>query len=251
MNINCEMICDLLPLYHDGVCSNSSKLLVEEHLQTCEACRTELAMIDAELAAPHIKPESEKAFMAVSSAWKKTKNKSFAKGIAIVVAALLVVVSVFHFSFSLKTMEGTSMTGYIEDGDICLVSKLAYSTNAPTAGDVIFARVEIEGQVYDDIVRIVALPGDTLSIENGTLYVNDKVNLYYGKGTVLPFDMDGTITLNASEYFVMGDNQSHSIDSRSTSYGLLSNDEIKGKVLYVSSPLSNPFIEETTSSAVN
>lgn len=81
MNITCEVIRDLLPLYHDGVCSNSSKSLVEEHLKNCEACRKELDMIDAALTTPHIKPESEKFFQAVSAAWKKGKKKSFIKGI--------------------------------------------------------------------------------------------------------------------------------------------------------------------------
>ena len=40
--MNCGIIQDLLPLYHDGVCSDKSRAAVEEHLQTCEACRAAL-----------------------------------------------------------------------------------------------------------------------------------------------------------------------------------------------------------------
>jgi len=246
MNITCEVIRDLLPLYHDGVCSDGSKSLVKEHLKGCEACRKELDMMNADLAMPHIKPESEKSFKAVSSAWKKAKHKSFSKGISIVISVLLISFAVMAFSFSLKTMEGASMVGNIKDGDICLVAKLAYSMDDPAVGDVIFARVNIDGKSYDDIVRIVALPGDTIAIENGTLYVNGQTTSYYEDGTVLPFDMDGTITLELSEYFVMGDNQTQSIDSRSTSYGPLSREKIKGKVICISSPISNPFIKKAT-----
>ena len=36
MKISCDMIQDLLPLYHDGVCSEESKKIIEEHLQICE-----------------------------------------------------------------------------------------------------------------------------------------------------------------------------------------------------------------------
>lgn len=92
MNIMCEVIRDLLPLYHDGVCSDGSKSLVEEHLKECEACRKELDMMDAELTTPHIKPESENSFKAVSVAWIKGKKKSFIKGIVItaLICALLV-----------------------------------------------------------------------------------------------------------------------------------------------------------------
>ena len=43
MNIPCDTIRDLLPLYHDEVCSQESRKLVEEHLAGCESCRAELA----------------------------------------------------------------------------------------------------------------------------------------------------------------------------------------------------------------
>lgn len=39
MNVNCEIVQDLLPLYEDGVCSESSRAAIEEHLKTCETCR--------------------------------------------------------------------------------------------------------------------------------------------------------------------------------------------------------------------
>lgn len=85
MHMTCEVIRDLLPLYHDGVCSNASKSLVEEHLKSCIACRKELDVIGRELRIPHIKPERERSLKAVSSAWKKGKKRSFIKGIIIAV----------------------------------------------------------------------------------------------------------------------------------------------------------------------
>ena len=42
MKVSCEIIKDLLPLYHDGVCSNESRQMVEEHLSECEKCRLDL-----------------------------------------------------------------------------------------------------------------------------------------------------------------------------------------------------------------
>ena len=93
MSITCEVIRDLLPLYHDDICSDSSKMLVENHLNECVECRKELDMMNIELMTPHIKPEGKKAFMAVSSAWKKSKKKSFVKGalITVLICVLLVV----------------------------------------------------------------------------------------------------------------------------------------------------------------
>jgi len=92
MSISCEIIRDLLPLYHDGVCSGESRALVTEHLENCDSCRGELELMDAELRAPHPEPDEKKAMEAVSAAWKSTKKRSFLRGTAIAVlcCALLV-----------------------------------------------------------------------------------------------------------------------------------------------------------------
>ena len=44
-----DIVQDLLPLYHDGVCSDKSRAAVEEHLKTCEDCRAALTAMDAPL----------------------------------------------------------------------------------------------------------------------------------------------------------------------------------------------------------
>ena len=81
---------DLLPLYHDGVCSERSRAAVEEHLQTCEDCRAALAAMDTPL------PEAEKtaaedaaAVKKISREWKKGKRRARIIGVlaAIVVCA--------------------------------------------------------------------------------------------------------------------------------------------------------------------
>lgn len=79
-----EIIQDLLPLYHDGVCSEQSRAAVEEHLETCEACRKALADMDAPL------PETAKRAVAdaavvkgISTEWKTSKRMARLKGIVI------------------------------------------------------------------------------------------------------------------------------------------------------------------------
>ena len=53
MKHNCEVVRDLLPLYHDGVCSKKSREMVEEHLTECEACKKELEEIKKEVSVPN------------------------------------------------------------------------------------------------------------------------------------------------------------------------------------------------------
>ena len=75
MKITCKVIRDLLPLYHDDVCSDDSKVLVEEHLANCQSCKEELRRIESELSLHHVSPEVDGAKKAISSAWKSAKKK--------------------------------------------------------------------------------------------------------------------------------------------------------------------------------
>lgn len=70
-----DIVQDLLPLYHDGVCSDKSRAAVEEHLQTCEACRAALTAMDAPL--PEVEKAADDAAVAVkkiSGEWKRGKR---------------------------------------------------------------------------------------------------------------------------------------------------------------------------------
>lgn len=85
MKLDCKVIEDLLPLYHDNACSAESRALVEEHLEGCAHCSELLLQMDAEVALPEteVKPLAE-----IKSRWNREKKKSLFKGI---VAATLVI----------------------------------------------------------------------------------------------------------------------------------------------------------------
>lgn len=87
MKLPCEVIRDLLPLYHDSVCSEESGHLVETHLECCEACAAELRRMEEALDPAHLPPEGGETQKALSSVWKRVKKRSFVKGC--VLAALL------------------------------------------------------------------------------------------------------------------------------------------------------------------
>lgn len=86
MKLPCEMIQDILPLYHDGVCSNVSRNLVEEHLKECENCGVFLKNIDVELDALVDAAEAQ-PLQAIQKTWGKEKKRSWVKGF--LVAALI------------------------------------------------------------------------------------------------------------------------------------------------------------------
>lgn len=98
MKISCEIIKDLLPLYHDGVCSNDSKTLVEEHLASCDSCKSELQTMDEELHLNHADQNlnEAEAVKELSRKWKKGMKKSLLKGILITIVIVFFVALVLY-----------------------------------------------------------------------------------------------------------------------------------------------------------
>ena len=89
-----DIIFDLLPLYHDGVCSAASRAAVEAHLKACGTCREALLEMDAPLpAAEEQKNAADGAVVkGISEAWKKEKWKARLKGAARAAAVCLLLV---------------------------------------------------------------------------------------------------------------------------------------------------------------
>lgn len=94
MSKQCKIIEDLLPLYHDGVCSEESKQMVQEHLAQCEECRSLLSKIDEELAAP-AEVEDVKLLEGIGKAVRKVRKRALATGAAIVLAVVLLLFAGF------------------------------------------------------------------------------------------------------------------------------------------------------------
>ena len=75
MKLPCELIQDLLPLYHDQVCSPASREAVEVHLQNCPACQRVLDAMGEDLLTP-AEIEEEKELRPLAEWWQKQKKKS-------------------------------------------------------------------------------------------------------------------------------------------------------------------------------
>ena len=121
-----DIIFDLLPLYHDAVCSAASRAAVEAHLKACGTCREALLEMDAPLpAAEEQKNAADGAVVkGISEAWKKEKWKARLKGAAIAAAVCLLLVGawlaatqLFLFPVDLATIEITDVR-QLADGRI-------------------------------------------------------------------------------------------------------------------------------------
>ena len=148
----------------------------------------------------------------------------------ITVAAVAVLVATLWLPV-LRTY-GSSMTPTLYDGEIIFSMK----TSRMEPGDIV-------AFYYNNkilVKRVVAGPGDWVDIdEDGTVYVNEKildepylVEKAYGETNIeLPYQVpDG-------KYFVMGDHRATSVDSRNTSVGCVTQEQIVGRILFRIWPL--------------
>ena len=124
-------------------------------------------------------------------------------------------------------IESHSMQPNFYEGEFILVNKLAYRLGAPERGDVLV--FHNPNNVEEDYIkRIIGLPGDTLEIYDGTVYINGQPLVEEYPINEIPRGQTyGPIVIEPDNLFVMGDNRPQSQDSRV--FGQLSEDLIVGK----------------------
>ncbi len=137
--------------------------------------------------------------------------KSFVRQTLITIILAIVIFLLLQLTLQSSVVVGSSMEPNFVPGQRLVVNKLAYKFSEPERGDVIILHPPANVQV-DYIKRIVALPGDTVEIKGGIVYVN-------GKSLQEPYIVDPPgYTLKPLEvpertYFVLGDNRNNSSDS--------------------------------------
>ena len=139
-------------------------------------------------------------------------------------------------------VEGESMESTLTNGDTVLIQKMSYYFGDPKRYDVVVFPVPYYNSDTKYIKRVIGLPGETVQIIEGKVYINGKElkDDTYGKDKVIddPGDAVEPITLADDEYFVLGDNRNMSTDSRSSYVGLIRRKSIIGKACARIFPLS-------------
>ena len=137
--------------------------------------------------------------------------------------------------FGIRTnVVGQAMEQTLENDDDILVNKFAYIISKPKQGDVIVFLPNGNKKSHYYVRRVVAVPGDTVQIKDGALYVNDE--LYKESTDVASMEDAGiasdAVKLEKDEFFVLGDNRNNSEDSRYANIGNVKRDYIIGKAWF-------------------
>ncbi len=130
-------------------------------------------------------------------------------------------------------VHGQSMEPSLHDGQYLIASKVSYWLHEPERGDVVVLRPPKNQNSIPYIKRIIGLPGDTIEVRDGRVWVNGiALNEPYISG---PPTYQKSWQVEGDTYFVLGDNRNNSSDSHS--WGLLPSANIVGKAVFCYWPI--------------
>lgn len=180
--------------------------------------------MDADLYAPDSAPEASEGFA-----------KAALREIFLVFLPALVLAVVIHLFLAQATVVyGQSMEPNLHDHQRLIIEKVSYRLRQPQRTEIVV--VDLPSMSEKLIKRVIGLPGDTISIEMGVVYINgvvlDEPYVFNpDRRTIMPQ------VIPAGQYFVMGDNRGNSNDSRS--FGTVSLDQLVGRAWVRYWPLSD------------
>ena len=147
------------------------------------------------------------------------------------IAAFVAFVLVYALGFKTAVV-GVSMEPTLYHSQEVFVDRFSYTLFSPQRGDVIVFWPNGNKNSHLYVKRVVGLPGETVEIRGGALYINgEKQKDDYDK-IAEPGIAEGGITLKNREYFVLGDNRNNSEDSRYANIGAVSLDTVLGKAWF-------------------
>ena len=142
--------------------------------------------------------------------------------------------------FVKTAVAGVSMEPTLMEGQVVIVNKIEYYLKSPKRNDVIVYKQSNREHSYYEIKRVIGLPGETVKIKNGIIYINDEVLKEKIKTETIENAglAEEGIKLDDNEYFVLGDNRNDSEDSRFASVGNVLKNEILGKAVATEKPFT-------------
>ena len=195
---------------------------------------------------PEEQPEQEVNTSETVAAKEKPWQKTMLEYLRDLSILLSVAAIVLLLCFRVVIVEGDSMKNTLKDGDYLLLLSSTFYHN-PQYGDVIVASKDDFKSGEPIVKRVIATEGQWVDIRDGVVYISND-----GMKTWEPLDeayINTTTSLNQGVtymqfpvyveencLFVMGDNRNVSLDSRSTSIGLIDKREVVGKVIFLFLP---------------
>ena len=168
---------------------------------------------------------------------KKETKKEIFSWIWTLAVAFVIALFLNHYIIVNANVPTGSMENTIQPGDRLIGFRLSYQKEGPKRGDIIIFNYPVdESETY--IKRVIGLPGETIQISGGRILIDGEA---YKEGKDFPMISNpglasSSITLEAGEYFVLGDNRNNSEDSRYADIGMIKKRYIAGKIWFTCAP---------------
>lgn len=151
----------------------------------------------------------------------------------VVIAGAVLFAYVTVYALGVRTtVIGDSMEPTLYNGQEILINRLVYNIFEPKTGDIVVFKPNGNENAHTYVKRVVAVPGDTVRIMNGMLYVNNEPSEYFEDIILDPGVASLDIRIGEDEFFVMGDNVNSSDDSRNANIGNVKLDTIIGRAWF-------------------
>ena len=162
---------------------------------------------------------------------KETVKRIFSRRIVITFVIFVSVVLLVSICFtSVNTISGNSMQPTMDSGNVVFVNKL---TDTYRRFDIVIIKTP-DSRI---VKRVIGLPGDTVQIKDGYVYINgDQLDDVVSEKTEFAGTAFQPLTLGEGEYFVLGDNREESKDSRYEDIGVIKQEQIVGRVVFSAIP---------------
>lgn len=180
---------------------------------------------------------AKRKFRRKISQFKKLKIGTRAVNLAMFIIGWVIVIALawlYVIGFRTETIiSDNAMSPTYEEEAVIRINRVIYKFSSPRRFDTVALQIgETSSNVYY-VRRIVGLPGETVRIENGTIYIDDvELDYPYNEETIENAGAaNRDILLDDNEYFVLCDNYNVRMDdSRSANIGVISSSQIIGRV---------------------
>lgn len=152
-----------------------------------------------------------------------------------ILLSLLIATAVVVFLYQPVKVEGTSMLPQLVDEQRIFVNKFVYRFDNIERGDVVVFKLP-EDPMRSYIKRVVGLPGETVEVRRGRVYVDGLgINEEHVPPSYRDYTSHPSVTVPPDEYYVLGDHRNTSKDSRA--WGTVAREQITGKAVFAYWPI--------------
>src|ERR1700723_299911 len=160
--------------------------------------------------------------------------RSWTRDLAVALGLALVIII---FLYQPVKVEGTSMAPLLTDQERIFINKFVYRFEPIERGDVVVFWYPLD-RSKSFIKRVVGLPGETIELRRGHLFIGDKeLAESYVPASFFDGSSYGPLQIPAGSYFVMGDHRDSSNDSRM--FGAVAREFIYGKAVFAYWPVDH------------